>query len=108
MLLQQPNDDKDVMNRRNITITRHMMTNRGQRPTNGAAKVANPTLKSIMLVVKQNDVKKRLRRANSKPIEHSEVCCHQKIRNGDRPNSSSNIALKVVYLNPQMCLRRLA
>ena len=44
------------MSGRNIT-GRHAMTNSRQRLENGAAEVVHSTLKSIMQIVKQNDVK---------------------------------------------------
>ena len=43
------------MSGRNITGTRHAMTNSRQRLENGAAEVVHSTLKSIMQIVKQND-----------------------------------------------------
>ncbi|DBA75838.1 TPA: hypothetical protein ACH3X1_010241 [Trebouxia sp. C0004] len=39
-------------------------------------------------------------------FQNSSVCCHQTTCSGDNPNSSSNIALGIAYLAPQMCLRR--
>ncbi len=41
------------------------MTNIRQRLENGAAEVVHPTLKSIMQIVKQNDMKSRINRASS-------------------------------------------
>jgi len=51
------------MSGRNITGTRHAMTNSRQRLENGAAEVVHSTLKSIMQIVKQNDMKQRINRA---------------------------------------------
>jgi len=41
-------------------------------------------------------------------FQKSSVRRHQKTCSGDNPNSSSNIALGIAYLTPQMCLRYLS
>ena len=53
------------MSGRNPTGMRHAKTNSRQRLENGAAEVVHPTLKSIMQIVKQNDMKQRINRASS-------------------------------------------
>ena len=110
MLTQGFNNCTNLQDRNTVPTKRHGLSNRLQTSSYGARKVLSTICnrKGIIKIVKQDCVEKRPNRISSYFVPKFKCSSPPKTCSGANPNSSSNIALGVAYLTPQMCLRYLS
>jgi len=110
MQMQGLHNCTNLYNGDNTTIHRHGLLDGLQASSYGARKflAPRPTEKASSRLSSKIVWKSDPTGLAASLLQNSRVLRHQKTCKGDSPNSSSNIALGVAYLTPQMCLRYLS